>query len=100
MSETKPLSKMDLEEKFTTPRLWAFIGGAACIFGGLSLAFLKAQGENSMIESIANGMGYYFIGKGTYMIAMVVELRATVQRFFNQQHPKEKTDKPEETADK
>jgi hypothetical protein len=98
MSEKKSLSKMNLEEMVVTPRLWAFIGGVVCIFGGISLAWLKAESENSMIESIANGMGYYFIGKGIYMIAMVLELRATVQRFFSQQDLQEKNDKPE-TAD-
>jgi hypothetical protein len=48
----------------------------------MSLAGLKSQGANSMLESIANGMGYYFIGKGTFMIAMVFQLRAAMLRLL------------------
>lgn len=66
-----------------TPKIFSFIGGAICIFGGLGLVVLKAQGENSMIQSIANGMGYYFIGKGTYMIAMTIQFRIAVQKLLD-----------------
>ncbi len=66
-----------------TSKVVAVIGGVICIFGGLSLVGLKAQGANSMIESIANGMGYYFIGKGIYMIAIVLQFRTAVQKLFN-----------------
>jgi hypothetical protein len=65
-----------------TSKVFAVIGGVICIFGGLSLVGLKAQGANSMIESIANGMGYYFIGKGMYMIAMVMQFRTAIQKLF------------------
>jgi hypothetical protein len=65
-----------------TSKVFAVIGGGVCIFGGLTLVGLKAQGANSMIESIANGMGYYFIGKGMYMIAMVMQFRTAVQKLF------------------
>ncbi len=66
-----------------TSKVFAIIGGVVCIFGGLSLVGLKAAGANSMIESIANGMGYYFIGKGVYMIAIVLQFRTAVQKLFN-----------------
>jgi uncharacterized membrane protein len=65
-----------------TSKVFAVIGGVICIFGGLSLVGLKAQGANSMIESIANGMGYYFIGKGVYMISMVMQFRTAIQKLF------------------
>lgn len=64
-------------------KVFAIIGGVVCILGGLSLVGLKAAGANSMIESIANGMGYYFIGKGIFMIAMVLQFRTAVQKLFN-----------------
>lgn len=67
----------------TTSKIFAILGGVVCIFGGLSLAGLKAQGVNSMLESIANGMGYYFIGKGTYMIAMVFQLRTAIANLLD-----------------
>jgi len=49
--------------------LFCVLGGAVAIFGGLSLTFISAAGENSMPEAIANGIGLYCIGKGIFMIA-------------------------------
>jgi len=66
----------------TPSKIFAIIGGVVCIVGGISLAGLKAQGSNSMLESIANGMGFYFVGKGTYMIAMVFQLRTAVANLM------------------
>ncbi len=56
--------------------------GVIAIFGGLSLVGLKAAGANSMIESIANGMGWYFIGKGLFMMATPFEIRGAVSRLL------------------
>ena len=53
------------------------------IFGGIALAGLKARGDDSMIEAIANGMGYYFIGKGIFMIAITLNFREALQLFRN-----------------
>ena len=78
------MSDTNLEATWANPsKVFAIIGGVVCIFGGLSLVGLKAAGANSMIESIANGMGYYFIGKGIYMIAMVLQFRTAVQKLFD-----------------
>lgn len=66
-----------------TSKVFAIIGGLVCIFGGIGLIGLKAAGANSMIESIANGMGYYFVGKGVFMIAIVLQFRTALQRLFN-----------------
>jgi hypothetical protein len=78
------MSDTSAEATWANPsKVFAIIGGVVCIFGGLSLVGLKAAGANSMIESIANGMGYYFIGKGIYMIAMVLQFRTAVQKLFN-----------------
>ena len=77
------MSDTNSEPTWANPsKVFAIIGGAVCIFGGLSLVGLKAAGANSMIESIANGMGYYFIGKGMYMIAMVMQFRTAIQKLF------------------
>lgn len=56
-------------------RAFCILGGIVAIFAGLSLAGLRAQDSNSMIESIANGMGIYFIGKGIFMIAMALNFQ-------------------------
>jgi hypothetical protein len=63
-------------------KAFAVLGGLICIVGGIGLAGLKAQGANSLLESIANGMGYYFIGKGLYMISMVFQLKAAVENLI------------------
>ncbi len=75
-----------MKEASESPKSWGKIskgfcvlGGAIAILGGLSLAGLKAQGDSSMIEAIANGMGYYFIGKGIFMIAITLNVREAVQ---------------------
>jgi len=64
-------------------RGFCIFGGVMAIFGGIALAGLKARGDDSMIEAIANGMGYYFIGKGIFMIAITLNFREALQLFRN-----------------
>lgn len=64
-------------------RFFCILGGIAAIFGGLSLAFLKAVGENSLPEAIANGIGWYCIGKGIFMIASPFQLKGAVDLMLN-----------------
>lgn len=59
-------------------RGFCIAGGVFALMGGLQLAGLKARGDNSLLEAIANGMGYYFIGKGMFMIAIAVNLREAI----------------------
>ena len=56
-------------------RGFCILGGIVVIFAGISLAGLRAADSNSMIGSIANGMGWYFIGKGIFMIAMAINFQ-------------------------
>jgi hypothetical protein len=51
-------------------RFFCVVAGIVAIGGGISLVALKAAGENSMIEAIAHGMGWYFIAKGLFMMAI------------------------------
>lgn len=64
-------------------RGFCILGGIIAIFGGLSLAGLRAQGDNSMIQAIGNGIGYYFIGKGIFMIAISINFREALQLLRN-----------------
>ena len=59
-------------------RILGIIGGAISIYGGITLVGLKAASENSLIEAIAHGIGIYCIGKGTFMIAAVTNIKAAV----------------------
>jgi len=80
MNEAKSLAA------WATPsKIFAIVGGAVCIVGGIGLAGLKARGADSMIEAIANGIGYYFIGKGIFMISMVSQFRAAIHKLVGKQ---------------
>jgi hypothetical protein len=59
------------------------ISGGIAIIGGVNLVMLKSAGENSMIEAIANGMGLYFIAKGTFMMAIPFQVRGAVAHLFS-----------------
>ena len=62
-------------------RMFCVVGGSIAVLGGLRLAGLQAAGENSMLEAIANGIGWYCIGKGLFMIAVPFNLKDAVQIF-------------------
>jgi hypothetical protein len=64
-------------------RWFAIIGGVVAIFGGISLVGLKAAGANSMMESIANGIGWYCIGKGIFMMSTPFQLRGAIDRLLS-----------------
>lgn len=64
-------------------RFFCIVGGLVAIGGGLSLVGLKAASENNMLQSIANGMGWYFIGKGLFMMAIPFQVRGAVARLFS-----------------
>lgn len=62
----------------STSRFFCILGGIAALIGGLNLALLKAAGDNSLPEAIANGIGWYCIGKGIFMIASPFQLKGAV----------------------
>jgi hypothetical protein len=53
-------------------------GGMIALFGGLNLLFLKAAGENSLTEAIAHGIGWYFVGKGIFMMSAPFHLQSAI----------------------
>ena len=63
-------------------RAFGVIGGCIAIFGGLDLALLRAAGENNLIQALANGIGYYCIGKGLFMISTVINFKAAVNELL------------------
>lgn len=58
---------------------FAILAGIISIFAGIHLASLQSAASNSLISSIAaypvgqvaNGMGWYFIARGVYMISLL-----------------------------
>ena len=84
MSSANPGKSVAPVQNFSgASRFFCVIGGIAAIFGGISLAFLKAAGENSLPEAIANGIGWYCIGKGIFMIASPFQLKGAVNLMLN-----------------
>jgi hypothetical protein len=62
-------------------KFFCILSGIIAIFAGVSLASVNAVSQNSLVSAIANGMGWYFISKGMYMIAslyLVGESKKTV----------------------
>ena len=84
MSNTDQANPSAITTNFSSAsRFFCILGGIAAIFGGLSLAFLRASGENSLLEAIANGIGWYCIGKGIFMIASLFQLKGAVNLIVN-----------------
>lgn len=58
---------------------FCILGGVVAIFAGINLAGLRAADSDSIIGAIANGMGWYFIGKGIFMIAMAINFKDAIR---------------------
>ena len=48
----------------------AIISGVISVLAGLFLAATKSRGADSIMEIMANGIGWYFVARGIYMISM------------------------------
>lgn len=57
-------------------------GGIVAIGGGISLAGLRAASENNLFAAIANGIGWYCIGKGIFMVAVPFQAKGAVLRLL------------------
>jgi hypothetical protein len=84
MTEVAQTGKSEMAHSWGTgSRFFCGLGGLVAIFAGLSLAFVKAAGENSMLQLIANGMGWYFVGKGLFMMGAAFQLKGAVNHLFS-----------------
>lgn len=52
----------------------SIIGGMFCIIAGFWLFSVKEDGSPSLLVPISNGIGFYCIGKGVYIIFQGVQL--------------------------
>ena len=66
-----------------TSLFFCVIGGLVSVGAGIYLASLDAASSNSMFEAIANGMGWYCIGKGIFMMASPFQLRGAAYHLFH-----------------
>ena len=51
------------------------IGGLVVIAAGIKLSMLEAESANSLLAAVANGIGWYCIGRGIFMIAASFQAR-------------------------
>ena len=56
-----------------------YLSATISILAGLFLATLTAKGPDSMIQLLANGMGWYFVARGIYMVASFRQLQSLIQ---------------------
>jgi hypothetical protein len=54
-------------------KFFAILAGLVSIFAGIYLASIQSAASNSLISTIANGMGWYYIARGLYMISMLYQ---------------------------
>ena len=66
-----------------TSLVFCVIGGIASVGAGIYLANLTAASSNNMLQAIANGVGWYCIGKGIFMMASPFQLRGAAYHFFH-----------------
>lgn len=71
-----------LEEFGGWSRFLCVMGGIVAIGGGISLAGLRAASENNLFAAIANGIGWYCIGKGIFMLAIPFQAKGAVLRLL------------------
>lgn len=47
---------------------FTIIAGIIAILAGLNLSLTRAVADNSIVAMIANGMGWYFVAKGIFIL--------------------------------
>jgi hypothetical protein len=58
-----------------------YLASGISIVAGLFLTTVTAKGPDSMLELLANGMGWYFVARGIYMAASARHMANTAQGF-------------------
>jgi hypothetical protein len=56
-------------------RLAGIASAAFCVGAGVYMLSIHAAAPNSILESIAHGIGLYFIGKGIFIGAMLWKIQ-------------------------
>lgn len=58
---------------------FSIFAGIISVCAGIHLASLQSVASNSLISSIANGIGWYFMAKGIYMISSLYQTNVKVE---------------------
>lgn len=90
MTEVTQTASDPMQQPADTPQAdfgglsrWTCVfGGLVAIGGGVSLASLRAASDNSLFEAIANGIGWYCIGKGIFMMAIPFQAKGAIARLL------------------
>lgn len=67
--------KNEADDSISFSNVFCVFGGLFAIFGGFQLAFLHSASENNILQAIANGIGWYCIGKGIFMISLPFKIK-------------------------
>lgn len=62
--------------------LFCIVGALVCMGGGLSLISIKAASDNNLFQAIANGIGWYCLGKGIFMLAAAFQARGAIFKLL------------------
>lgn len=66
-----------------TSLIFCVIGGIVSVGAGIYLANLKAASSDNLFAAIANGIGWYCVGKGIFMMASPFQLRGGAHHLFH-----------------
>lgn len=61
--------------------VFSVLGGLACVVAGIYLASVDAVDSSSLGQVLANGIGWYCIGRGLFMMATPFQLRGAVNHL-------------------
>ncbi len=65
-----------------TSLVFCVIGAVVSIGGGLSLIGLRAASDSNLLQGIANGIGWYCLGKGIFMLAVPFQARGAIFKLL------------------
>lgn len=63
-------------------QLFNVIAGFIAIISGIYLASVRSAGSNSLIETLCNGIGWYCIARGIFMMTSTASLLSMMQHLF------------------
>lgn len=76
--------------KHMPSQIFNIISGVIAIFAGIYMASAKSVGANSLIESLINGIGWYCISRGMFMISSTASLSNMMSYLFEKQEAESK----------
>ena len=64
-------------------KTFSTIAGVIAIITGLYLATIQAAGRDSLLQVLINGIGWYCVAQGIFMMSSTANIRSTWRQFFD-----------------